>query len=563
MAKLIDLLPSDFHEDYREERARSDAALTVIRMRTPHGLRMVDSPYDPWGEAETVIGEAGPEDRVLVLGTGSGYIAEKLLQRGVAHALMVTAGRVPAERTVSRLNLAGGENAAVTVVAADSVHLVWEAFVRPFLSETPEAKIIVHQREAEAYSAFLESLWLRCEQVRKPQGYTPKRPIRRVMIAGSGGILEPETAIEVASRGVKVAQVKAFAGRRMTPEQVLSILNRHAPDCVLSINHQGSDAKGLVPQACDLMGVPWGTWFLDDPRFIVSPEDEVRSGGRIGFFWDVSGAEAWREMGFQRAELLPLATDPRVFGPGDGDPTLKGRIVYVGSPHFERAEGFFAALSKDPDAKAVAEAFEGSVRKSRSAPTDEELGDALQSMGLEGRYGGEARRRLAAFVVQQANRNYRVEAIRRLADLNPVVYGRGWDGLLPDTVELRPPVDYYRGLPRVYRSDAVHLSLTHLQMRAYPNQRIFDAGICGGAVLNDRVERWSELFGDGLDGLVFDDFDRMHDMAGELMNDAGKRRRLGEATRTIVLEKHTIGRRVDRMLSVLNRDRKSGDDLPL
>ena len=556
MAKLIDLLPGDYREEYKEEPARSDAALTVIRMHTLHGLRMVDSPYDPLGEAENIIGEAGTDDRVLVFGTGSGYVGEKLLQRGVGHALMVTASRVLAGRTIDRLNRVGGESARFTVIAADSVHPVWEAFVRPFLTDTPGAKIVVHQREAEAYPTLLESLRLRCETVLKPPTYTPKRPIRRVLIAGSGGILEPETALAIASKGMKVAQVKAFAGRRMTPDQVLSILNRHAPDCVLSINHQGADAKGLVPQACDLVGVPWGTWFLDDPRFIVSPEDEVRSeGGRIGFFWDVSGAEAWRELGFQRAELLPLATDPKVFGPGEGDPTLQGRIVYVGSPHFERAKGFFAALSKDPDAKAVAEAFEESVRKTRSSPTDEALDDALRRLNLEGRYGREARRRLAAFIVQQANRNYRVEAIRRLADLKPVVYGRGWEGLLPDSVELRPPVDYYRGLPKVYRSDAVHLSLTHLQMRAYPNQRIFDAGICGGAVLNDRVERWSELFGDGLDDLVFDDFDRMREKARELMNDAGKRRRLGEAARAIVLEKHTIGRRVDRLLAVLNGGR--------
>ncbi|MBD3166499.1 glycosyltransferase, partial [bacterium] len=133
----------------------------------------------------------------------------------------------------------------------------------------------------------------------------------------------------------------------------------------------------------------------------------------------------------------------------------------------------------------------------------------------------------------------------------PVVYGAGWEGQLPEGVELRGPADYNHDLPRIYRSDAVHLSFTNLQMRACPNQRVFDVGACGNAVLNDRLEGWTDLFGRDLDELLYDDVQTLVERTESLLASPERRRSLAETLRTVVLEKHTIRNRVETLLSLL------------
>ena len=160
-------------------------------------------------------------------------------------------------------------------------------------------------------------------------------------------------------------------------------------------------------------------------------------------------------------------------------------------------------------------------------------------------------KRLPAFVLYKANFRYRISALTALADLNPVAYGDGWAGLLPDTVEIRPYVDYYNGLADIYRSDSVHISLTHLQMRLYPNQRIFDIGACGRIVLGEKLEGWETLFGNGFNDLTFSDFAEMRQRAELLSKNKGLRKTLGDDLISVVRARHTVSNRIDKMFKVL------------
>ncbi len=235
-------------------------------------------------------------------------------------------------------------------------------------------------------------------------------------------------------------------------------------------------------------------------------------------------------------------------------PELEGRLVFVGSPRFMRAAGYFVELDQNPQSAQVVESLGPLVRETRRAPEDEQVESAIESLGLADAFDAESRRRLPAYVVQQENLAYRIELLRAVADLEPVVYGNGWEKLAPEGVELRGAVDYYRDLPAIYRSDAVHLAPTNLQMRAYPNQRVFDAGACGGAVLVDELEGWTELFGDGLDGLVFGNLSDLKEKARELSENRLERRQMGEMLREKVVSEHTIAHRIDKILDVVGRE---------
>jgi hypothetical protein len=229
--------------------------------------------------------------------------------------------------------------------------------------------------------------------------------------------------------------------------------------------------------------------------------------------------------------------------------------VYVGSPGFGNETKYFSNLCRDPHALAIAASLEVRVQNTRFIPGILDIRECMADLAIRPDYFPRiSLERLPAFIVYRANLSYRVKALTSIAELRPVVYGDGWDGLLPRAIELRGHVDYYRDLVNVYRSDAVHLSLTHLQMRHYPNQRIFDAGLCGRVVIGERLSGTEELFGPGLNEVHFTDFEHMRDTAEWLIRDTRHRHRFGDYVRDVVLKKHTIDRRIDRILEHIGSD---------
>lgn len=207
-----------------------------------------------------------------------------------------------------------------------------------------------------------------------------------------------------------------------------------------------------------------------------------------------------------RAHLLPLATDPDRFSPGGGDDELRGRVVFVGSPRFASASGFFAALDESRPAHEIAALLAAEIQRTRRPPSVDRVETLVAELDPERTLDPEARRRLPAFAVQQANLAYRVEMLNAIAQLRP-----------------------------------------------------FDAGACARVVLNDRLEALPDVFGDRLAGaIVFDDGGSLHELAGSLASNPARRRELGDALRETVLARHTIGHRVERMLATVRADETRG-----
>jgi spore maturation protein CgeB len=350
-------------------------------------------------------------------------------------------------------------------------------------------------------------------------------------------------------QGLTVTAAPEVKSARLTASDAVELLDKHRPDLLFSTNGLGSDPHGILPETCEQLGAGWATWLLDDPRFLLTPEEAEGAGrNRVAFCWDRNGVEGWEALGFRHSEALPLATDARAFGAGSAMEELRGRVVFVGSPRFSSAEGFFHLLDSDEHAIHIADRLRGDVMRTRRPPSHKQVSEAVESLGLEGHFEQETLRRLPAWIVQNANMGYRIRMLSALAPLSPIVYGDGWEGLLPDSVELRGLADYNRQLPDLYASDAVHLSLTNLQMRAWPNQRLFDVPAAGGLVICDRLEGLHELFGTAVDPLVFEDEHSLFTLAERLSDDPEERRALKGPMRERVLEQHTVDHRAATIL---------------
>jgi len=525
----------------------------ILKIKTSYGWRTIDSPYDPEEEAAKSLGNSLDSQICIVLiGAGSGYLLSEILKKKINDIVLITPYRAVAEQNYSMLSDYESIEGNACIILADVFDINLQERLSEILEQRNVKKVVFHPRESKTFPHFFNPLSVYIESLNKKENYLRQENyIKRVLFPCSGQIIEKEIIKEFIKRGVEVFDTESFNQRKIDPKSVWEIISRYEPDLIMSTNNKGSDFEGYIPSVCSMSGVKWATWFLDDPRFILSKNEIFEGQNRYGFCWDVSGTEALTEIGFRNISMLPLATDPEIFVPGEGDEKLEGRIIYVGSPGFGSEERYFSGLNKNHAAKDLCEYFEKEIITKRKIPSCDEIHSSIKALNIKNNFTEAEFERLPAYTMYKANLNYRIKALNELACLNPIVYGEGWEGLLSDNVEKRDYIDYYRDLPEIYRSDAVQISLTHLQMRHFPNQRVFDVGACAGVVVGDRVSGWNELFTSELDELVFDNFDELKQKASMFSQSKDLRREYGEKLKNEVLSKHTYAHRIDTLIDKL------------
>jgi len=525
----------------------------ILKIKTSYGWRTIDSPYDPEKEAVKSLGNSfNSQTSIVLIGAGSGYFLSEILKKGISDIVLITPYRSVAEQNYSLLSDYESIEGNAYIILADVFDFEFQKNLSKILKKINSKKIIFHPRESKTFPQFFNPLSVYIESLNKKKNFSGQvNCIKRVLFPCSGQIIEKEIIKEFVKRGVEVFDTESFNQRKIDSKSAWEIISRYEPDLIMSTNNKGSDFEGYIPSVCSMSGVKWATWFLDDPRFILSKNEIFEGQKRYGFCWDVSGTEALNEIGFRNISMLPLATDPEMFCPGEGDENLEGRIIYVGSPGFGNEERYFSGLDKNSAAADLCKYFENIIFTKRKIPAVVEIHSAIKALNITNNFIEAELERLPAYTLYKANLNYRIKALNELADFNPIVYGEGWEGLLSDKVEKRGYVDYYRELPNIYRSDAVHISLTHLQMRHYPNQRIFDVGACAGVVVGDRVSGWNELFTSKLDELVFDNFEQLKQKAYMFSQSKDLRKEYGEKLKNEVLSKHTYGHRIDAVIDKL------------
>jgi len=547
----INMCDEKIREIY-EETGCNNLLCTVVKIKTDEGWRYIDSPYEPEEEADRLIEKAGIEfDGLIVLGAGSGFLIKKLLEQMHKKLLVITGSKFLAEKNLQIIHKHSSSYNNITLICANTCTEALRNVVKEFEADKACIQTILHQREYKSFRRLFNPLLMVQKHKNKKIIKSVKRP-ENILFPCLGQILESDIKSIFISRGINVISIQSFAHDAIDYEKAWQIIETNKPDFIFSTNNKGSDKNGFIPEACSLCGIPWGTWFFDQPHFLVSRDENHKKQNRYGFCWDISGLDACCDLGFTNSVLLPLGTNHYIFNPGIGNPGLDSRLVYVGSPSFGSEDSYFAHFLHDRDANRIADEFTDIVCKKRILPTQQDILDVMYSLNIDVfRFPAAMMHRLPAFALYKANIQYRIAALSSLADLHPIVYGDGWEGLLPSSIELRGYVDYYKDLVHIYRSDAVHLSLTHLQMRLFPNQRIFDVGACGRIVLGETLPGLEELFGNEFNLLLFSDFNELYEKAQMLQNSKKHRQMLGDMLRERVLSGHTLSHRIDKVISVI------------
>jgi spore maturation protein CgeB len=337
--------------------------------------------------------------------------------------------------------------------------------------------------------------------------------------------------------------------------QLLTQVRDFSPDLVFTVNHLGFDREGVLLHTLHRLRVPSASWYVDSPAIILSLYDGPQSDLAFIFVWDPTYIPEVRSLGFDRVFPLPLATDPEIFSPERARGGQAQEVAFVGNSMVGSVQ---AKMTRLPHTRDFKDLFAELCRTLQAQPfrplesllkaTGQEKAPAISDLDREGLSD------LKAALLWKSTLDYRLTCVQQLAAFGPVIYGDpGWRQLLGRGFRLRPEVNYYDELPRVYAATAINFNATSLQMKAAVNQRVFDAPAAGGFLLTDFREQLAELFHIKEEVACFTDPGEIPDLVRFYLGQSSLRRQMTAKARRRVLAEHTYRHRLAAMLETMRR----------
>lgn len=338
-------------------------------------------------------------------------------------------------------------------------------------------------------------------------------------------------------------------------ERLLMAVATHRPDLLFTVNHFGFDELGALAGLLEAMELPYVSWYVDSPAYILLNHTHNASPLAITPVWERSYLPFLKGFGFEHAFHLPLG----------GDPDLFGRGRYGGGRSFQVS--YVADSGVDPSAKwlAQSQAFEGKEKLVTAAATTllgdrripplellpqtaSELQIELPELDAAGSLA------LGSAIVLEATKLSRRRVVGALAPFPLDVFGdEGWLGQLPSQARYHPKLDYYTELSNVYAETAVNINATNYQMPTAVNQRVFDAPLAGGFLISDNQEDLQLLF----DPDEYVTYSRLSDLTDEVrfyLPQISLRLRVAEKAVERILAEHTFRHRIK---TIINYARKA------
>ncbi len=332
-------------------------------------------------------------------------------------------------------------------------------------------------------------------------------------------------------------------------KRLLTLLVETRPDFLMAVNHLGFDREGKLTELLTDLKLPFASWYVDSPTYILYGGKENLSPFCAVFCWERTYLEPVAKMGFHSPSFLPLATDPEIFTPaaGNGSGRFASSLSFVGDS-METARKMWE--KKLP--QAVKKKLAASSAVGMAIDRQKEILDIFPAVA-EHINCDRSRVDIEAALIWKTTQDYRLGLVRALLPLGLIIYGDpGW-GRLVDKKMLRPPVSYFTELPRVYCGTTVNVNCTSMQMKTAVNQRVFDVPACGGFLLSDHQTDMESFFEVGKEAICYHGREEAVSLAGYYLENDAEREKIAAAGRRRVLADHTYERRMGELVAEMRR----------
>lgn len=348
-------------------------------------------------------------------------------------------------------------------------------------------------------------------------------------------------------------------GDESTISSLLSEIVAFKPDFVLTINHTGFDREGVLCRFFTDIEMPYASWFVDSPLFILENFETNISDYLCCFLWDKNYVQSLQKKGYNHCYYLPLATDPTFFKdiPIHLNPYFSGLmdVSFVGSSLEHSMSKHYDSIDNDPDIIAFLNSLAGKYMLSTAHDVKEYVGELPLNQQNHYNYlkdnGFES---IDTALNWKATQLYRTRCIKALGSFYPDIFGDpGWKLYLNGTARLHPEVNYYEELPFVYNASVINFNSTHLQMKGAVNQRVFDVPATGGFLLSDYREQMSDLYEIGREAVCYYDCDDIKDMVRFYLKRPEARQTIVKNAYNRTINCHTYTHRLNSIISTMNR----------
>ena len=550
--------------------------LVTLLVKSPAGQMTLHSRFAPIQEAEALTAglDIGRDDILVILGFGLGYHVEAALGKLTHDNLVIVVEASPgifsaaleyADLTclLSRPNtrlLVGSP--ASDVLNAITMEQVNKSFAKLRILPHPAS---VHARpeyyqELEANLRAADYTSLRNELVHKRLATDELK----VLVIDTGYFLNQEIYRALDNLGHQAAFFSlenSDYGASDTVPRLLAAVAAFKPDFVLTVNHLGLDAKGILTNLLNRLKIPLASWFVDSPVLVLRHSQGNVSDNCSIFVWDQDYVAPVRALGFEHVHYLPLATDDSVFKPCRLSPNplahLNCDLSFVGNSMADSVKQSAARINLPSELHPWVDNLS---RRFIKAPDKTPGRLIFDNEGCDSAYLGSLPRQLQneleALITWRSTQLYRSEVLLGLGELAPTIVGdHGWSGLLGhNSFKLMPQLDYYRQLPLFYPLSKVNLNITSTQMKTGLNQRIFDIPACNAFVLTDYRKQIEQAFDVGREIVCYSHPEEALDLARFYVRHDRERAKISERARTRVLAQHTYKHRLHDLIKRMLQD---------
>lgn len=418
----------------------------------------------------------------------------------------------------------------------------WQAISPEELSQY-KGRIYFYRPGLILFPGFWGPILASLDLARIGHGQTQAKTGRSALVlAKPGQLMVREVELALKAEGFRPV---VFGGCR---GELLRILANNQPSFCLSLNFSGLDPLGRTFHLLDKAGIPVAVWCVDNPWNQLSSFKAEFWKKLFLFVTDSFFVDPLKTLGAKQAWHLPLGACPEIFtGPARPD-SPSDNLLFVGRSQFPGKAAFFAGSALDGRLWNQALALMDNGGRPDFAWWADALALAIPWPDSPG-----SRLRTVGFGAEECAQYWRKNCLAQaLSQLRLTVVGDShWKDLLPALTDLRPPVDYYKGLADCYRQATAVLNLTSMLLPAGLTQRHFDVWTAGGFLLTDQTAGLDIFPPELVREITFEKPADIPDLFRRWQNHPDQRRELTQAWREAILAKHTCRHRLAYMLDKL------------
>ncbi|SHN60615.1 glycosyltransferase family protein [Desulfovibrio litoralis] len=377
------------------------------------------------------------------------------------------------------------------------------------------------------------------------------------LVSSEKNLLHFELTNAFQNAGFKIIHIE----KDCTHLNLKTLIYQHKPSLYFSLNCEGFGTFGEKFFLLRELGVECASWFVDNPWNIITLLKSKFWQELYLFCTDNSLIPDLKKLGTKNITHLPLACDSDIFkAKSENQDSLfkfdknkdslknsfknhESRLIFVGNSAFPNKVGFFSGLKIPIEIEREAEQFYTNSQGERP-----DFFWWLKKLNIQLSLNNK-NFRLAAFGADNSSALWRMNCINALSLYNPLVYGdSAWKNLLPPSVKVNPPVDYYSQLPTLYKKSMFTLNATSFLLPQGLNQRCFDVWSSGGFLITDYHKGMDIFPSDMVKRISFHKKNEILPLLDSFLENSKLYFELKDEWNALILKEHSYKQRIDCIL---------------